>query len=116
MGIIQNARRYIDDQSLTTFIPDWLLDLTVRALPRALGFGTPDEQVTGAIVLIGWSIATGVFTGGVTVIFVAFWSFWLMIGILRWSDWFSKRYDSARSSAIPGLGANGRYKIRRDDD
>ncbi|ELY68830.1 hypothetical protein [Natrinema versiforme] len=116
MGIIKNARQYIGDQSFDDFLPDWFLDLTIRALPRAFGFGTPEEQVTSSIILIGWSIATSLFTGGVTAVFVLFWLFWLSIGVLRWSDWFGDKFDSARSSIIPGMGSSGRYRVRRGDE
>lgn len=116
MGIIDNARQYVRDQSPDNFLPDWLLDLTVRAIPRAFGLGTPEEQVTSSIILIGWSIGTSLFTGGVTAVFVIFWLFWLAIGVLRWSEWFGDKYDSIRSGSLPGMGSNGRYGIRRGDD
>jgi len=116
MGIINNARQFVSEQSPDNFIPEWILDLTIRAVPRAFGFGTADEQVESSIILIGWSIATSLFSGGVTLVFVIFWGFWLTIGILRWSDWVGEKYDSVRSGSLPGMGSNGSYRIRRGDD
>ncbi|USZ73793.1 hypothetical protein [Natronosalvus halobius] len=116
MGIIKNARKFIGEVSLSDFLPDWFLDLTVRALPQALGFGTAEEQVKGSIILIGWSIFTGLFTGLVTAVFVFFWGIFLLIGILRWNEWFGNKYDRAKSASLPGMKKSGKYRIRRGDD
>ncbi|SDL08939.1 hypothetical protein [Natronorubrum texcoconense] len=115
MGILKNARQYANKASLDDFVPEWLLRYTIYAPPNAILGETPEKQVEGSIIMMIWSVKTGLFTGGVTAIFVFFWGIFLMIGVLRWSDWFGSRYDTARSTLIPGMGGNGSYKIRRGD-
>lgn len=100
-----------EDFSIDTFIPEWLLRLTLYAIPNALFGDTPQDQIEGSVILIGWSIATSVFTGFVTAVFVLFWGVFLIIGIVRFSDWGSAAW-SKTSSLTPGKGSGGRYETR----
>ncbi|WP_247005185.1 hypothetical protein [Halosolutus gelatinilyticus] len=98
---------------LETFIPEWLLRLTIYAIPKAIAGKTPEDQIEGSIILIGWSIATSLFTGFLTIGFVLFWGIFLGIGIVRFSDWGSAAWDRKPSISLPGKGSDGRYKTRR---
>lgn len=89
------------DAELSTFVPDWLLKLTIEAIPKAFAGDTPQDQIEGSIILIGWSIATSLFTGGVTLFFVLVFGFFLMIGLFRFSDWGSSAWDKVSSPSIP---------------
>lgn len=105
-----------EDFRLDTFIPDWLLRITVYAIPAAVLGDTPEEQIEGSIILIGWSIATSLFTGFLTAGFVAFWSVFLFIGLVRFSDWGSAAWNRTTSVSLPGRGSQGRYTTRKRKD
>lgn len=112
--IISGLWSYVrNDFQLETFIPEWFLRLTIYAIPNALFGKTPQDQIEGSVILIGWSIATSVFTGFVTVFFVFFWGFFLLIGIIRFSDWGSSAWSRSTSISLPGKGRGGRYRTRK---
>ncbi|WP_135306364.1 hypothetical protein [Haloarcula amylovorans] len=97
-------------------VPDWILKITVEAIPKALYGDDPQDQIEGSIILIGWSIATSLFTGGITLAFVLFWGVFLTIGVLRFSDAGSGAWDkttSLFSPSLPGRGGDGSYGRRR---
>ncbi|WP_276257228.1 hypothetical protein [Halomontanus rarus] len=104
---------FVREAKLETFVPEWLLRLTVHAIPKALWGDTPEDQIEGSIILIGWSIATSLFTGFLTAGFVLFWGLFLMIGIVRFSDWGSSTWSRVTSPSLPGKGSGGSYKTRR---
>lgn len=112
--ILSGLWNYVrEDFALDTFIPEWFLRLTVYAIPNALIGQSPEEQIEGSLILIGWSIATSVFTGFVTAFFVFFWAIFLLIGILRLSDWGSSAWSRTTSVSLPGKGSGGRYSTGR---
>lgn len=97
-------------------VPDWILKLTVEAIPKALAGDEPRDQIEGSIILIGWSIATSLFTGGVTLVFVLLWGVFLTIGVLRFSDAGTQAWDKATSAgmpSLPGRDSDGSYGRRR---
>lgn len=97
-------------------IPDWILKITVLAIPEALWGETPKKQIHGSIILIGWSIVTSLFTGWLTLGFVLFWSIFLFIGILRFSSAGAGVWDSVTSilgGGLPGRGSDGSYSRRK---
>lgn len=98
-------------------VPEWFLRITIEAVPKAFWGETGQDQIEGAIILIGWSIATSLFTGGVTVVFVGFFAIFLVIGIWRLSDFGEGAWDSVTglgTSSLPGVGKGGRYRRRKD--
>jgi hypothetical protein len=105
--------KYIrEDAELSTFIPEWVLRLTVHAIPKAIAGETPQDQIEGSIILIGWSIATSLFTGGTTAVFVLFWGFFLFWGTARFSDWGEAAWSRGTSVSMPGKDSAGRYRTR----
>lgn len=112
--IVSGLWRYVRrDFDLETFIPEWFLRLTLYAIPNALFGSTPQDQIEGSVILIGWSIATSLFTGFLTAGFVVFWSVFLFIGIVRFSDWGSSAWGRVTSPSLPGKGRGGQYSTRR---
>lgn len=114
-GIIRNGRSYAES-AVSEYLEKYVLRFSVYAVPRAFGFGTADEQVEGSIILIGWSIATSLFTGLATVGFVLFWLIFLTIGVLRWSPYGSNMWSTLQqktpgsAGSVPGLGRGGRFR------
>ncbi|QIO25432.1 hypothetical protein [Haloarcula sp. JP-L23] len=101
---------------LRDLVPDWILKLTVEAVPDALWGETPRDQINGSIILMGWGIATSAFTGGATVAFVWFWSIFFWIGVIRFSSAGSsawKKLTSVGRPSLPGRDGDGRYGRRR---
>lgn len=114
--IYRGVRSLVSWTFARDIIPDWILKITVEAIPDAFWGDTPREQIRGSIILIGWSIATSLFTGGVTAVFVIFFSIFLAIGIVRFSSVGSGAWDSLTSfttPSLPGRGDDGSYGRRR---
>ena len=105
---------YAKGAELESFIPEWILKLTLYAIPHALWGETPAEQIEGSIILMGWGVFTSAFTGGATIVFVWFWSLFFWVGVLRYSDWGSSFWTNLTSFSFsrPGIGRDGSYKTR----
>lgn len=101
-----------EDFDLDAFVPEWIQRITIDALPKAVAGDDPEDQIEGALILIGWSIATSLFSGFITVGFVFFWGIFLVIGIARYSDWGSAAWNRATSPSLPGRGSDGSYRTR----
>lgn len=102
------------EAELETFVPAWFLRITLHAIPKAIAGDEPQDQIEGSIILIGWSIATSLFTGGATVVFVVFWAFFLFWGVFRFSEWGESAWSSATSvtGSLPGKSSTGKYRTR----
>lgn len=86
IGWLKNAKSVLTDYAPEDFVPpaiaeswDWLTD----QVPRSLGFGTPGEQMSSSVVLAIASIFTSLFTGGITIFFVAVFAVTFTIGAFR---------------------------------
>lgn len=85
-GWLKNFGAVVGKYKPTDFIPPAIsstLGWLKEQVPQALGFGTPGEQMSSSVVLAGASIATSVFTGGVTVAFVLLFAVTFIGGALR---------------------------------
>lgn len=112
----RGVRSLVSREFVRDLVPDWILKLTVEAVPNALWGETPRDQIHGSIILMGWGIATSAFTGGATVVFVWFWSLFFWIGVIRYSDLGSGAWDKLTSVTrpeLPGRGSDGSYGRRR---
>lgn len=85
-GWTENAWAVLTKYSAEDFVPpavadtwSWLKD----QVPQAFGWGTPGEQISSSIVLIFASIATSLFSGGITLFFVGVFLLTLAGGLLR---------------------------------
>lgn len=85
-GWVKNFMAVVGKYRPTDFIPPavsetlgWLRD----QVPQAFGWGTPGEQMSSSVVLIGASIATSLFSGGITLIFVGLFAITFFGGALR---------------------------------
>ncbi|WP_323677613.1 hypothetical protein [Halorubellus sp. PRR65] len=90
-----------------------LYSATLGAALDALGAEDPDDQITGAVIMIAWSFGTSLITGPFAVALMAFWTMFLAMGVFRYSDdgeraWtkVGKRTDIS----IPGSGLLSRPK------
>ena len=91
----------------------FLYSATLGAAIDALSASDPDEQISGALWMIGWSVATSLFSGGFTLLVGAFWSIFLFIGVARYSDdgeAFWKRIQPDIGMFIPGSSLLSRPK------
>lgn len=85
-GWLENARVVVTEYRPDDFVPPAVYDTwewLKCQLPRAFGLGTPGEQMSSSIVLIITSIATSLFTGGVTLFFVGVFTLTFLGGALR---------------------------------
>ncbi len=116
--IASGAKDYAREGTLTAEIGNWFYSVTVEAANNALSAEDPDDQVTGAIIMILWSIGTSLFTGLVTVGFVLFWSIFLFIGVSRWSDDGDRAWKWLTPDiSMPSFGMpSGKFDVRRRDD
>lgn len=85
-GWLQNFWAVLTKYEATDFVPpavadtwDWLK----QQVPQAFGFGTPGEQMSSSVVLILASIATSLFSGGITLFFVGVFALTFAGGALR---------------------------------
>jgi len=114
--IYSGVRKLFSWSFVGDIVPDWLLRITVEAVPNALAGDEPEDQIEGAVVMVGWSIFTSLFTGFTTAVIAFFWAIFLLIGILRFSDVGSGAWDRATSTlapSLPGRGSDGSYGRRR---
>ncbi|MDS0280088.1 hypothetical protein NDI85_20080 [Halomicroarcula sp. S1AR25-4] len=114
--IAGGIRDLLSWEFVSDLVPDWLLRITVEAVPKALYGDTPEDQIEGSVILIGWTIGTSLIWGWFTVAFVLFWGAFLTIGILRFSDIGSGAWEkttSLLSPSLPGRGGDGSYGRRR---
>lgn len=86
VGWLGNVRDLFAGLRLSSLVPPavWssLRWLAVQ-FPRVVGLGTPEQQIVASVVLIGASIATSLFTGGVTLFFVAVFAITFLVGAAR---------------------------------
>lgn len=85
-GWLENFWAVVTKYKPTDFVPpaaaetwDWLTD----QVPQAFGFGTPGEQMSSSVVLILASIATSLFSGGITLAFASLFAVTFFGGALR---------------------------------
>lgn len=112
----RGLRRLVNWSFAKDLVPDWILKLTVEAIPDALWGDTPRDQIHGSIILMGWGIFTSAFTGGATIFFVWFWSLFFWVGVIRFSSAGSSAWDklsALTSPSLPGRGSDGSYSRRR---
>jgi hypothetical protein len=95
----------------TAYLPEWLLRLTIYALPAALMADEPKDQIEGALIMMGWGIIWSLLGPFATALWVLAWSPFLLIGILRLSDAGDNAWDSA-TGWMPGVSADGSYSTR----
>lgn len=57
----------------------WLGD----QLPRAFGYGSPGEQISGSFVLGVATFLTGIVTGGAAWVLIGLWAVTALIGVVR---------------------------------
>lgn len=98
-GTRRRARSLVGSISLSDFFvtaPKKIIKWFLLQVPRAFGSGTPKQQVTASISLIGFSISTSLFTGGATLVFVGLFAVTMLLGLVRVvpavnSGWTSSR-------------------------
>jgi hypothetical protein len=116
--IASGANEYARKGSLTAAISKRIYSVTVKAAIDALSADDPDDQVTGSVIMMGWSYATSLFTGWATVGFILFWSIFFWWGVARWSDDGERAWDWLTpdiSLSMPSLGLpkNKKFSVRR---
>lgn len=85
-GFLQNAWGVItglapDDVAPPSIVSTW--EWLKQQVPRAVGLGTPQEQLSASVVLAIAAVLTSLFTGGVTLFFVAVFAVTFGVGVLR---------------------------------
>ncbi|WP_227134587.1 hypothetical protein [Halorubellus salinus] len=106
-------REFIGEGVLVGKLADLLYSTTLGAAIDALGAEDPDDQITGSVIMISWSIGTSIFTGGFTLLFVLVWGFFLAMGVFRYSDDGERAWDNHAPDIdvdIPGTGLRSKPK------
>ncbi|WP_135823081.1 hypothetical protein [Halostella litorea] len=117
--IATGAKDYALEGTLTAEIGNFLYSVTVTAAINALTADDPDDQVTGALIMIWWSFWTSLFTGFVTAVFILFWLGFLFWGVFRWSDAGDQAWNRITpdwSPSLPSLPSKKFEVGRRRDD
>lgn len=85
-GWAENFWAVVTKYSAADFVPPTIVDTWTwlkKQVPQAFGWGTPGEQMSSSIVLILASIATSLFSGGITLFFVGVFMLTFAGGALR---------------------------------
>jgi len=82
----ENVRDVLTETDTGDVLPPAIVETGAwlrEQVPRAAGTGTPGEQMAASVVLAFASVLTSLFTGGVTLFFVALFLLTFLVGAFR---------------------------------
>lgn len=85
-GFGRNVREIVSVETGYEILPPSIADTIqwfLKSIPRAFGFGTPEQMITGSVALAVVSVLSSFVTFGATLALLVVWAVTFSLGVLR---------------------------------
>jgi len=102
-GTYRNTRELVGGFAFDKVLPPSIADLlqnVITLVPRALGRGSPEQQIYSSLTLIGIAIITAPISLGYSLVVATPFGLTLVIGLYRLNPWVDSQFRSLRGNKL----------------